>query len=210
MHMSRNLRTIYGALAVFMFASVLVSGPAQASDKPKMTSTVQCNEEVRGNTKYQVARAVVNASPTIVQSVLTDYERAPKVFGGLKECRVIQENGPVKHIAFIASAPGNLWTFDYVLEVKETPGYIEWHRVSGAFKKNEGFWKLEPINEGRSTQVTYAKYVDSGLFCPQSLINHELRLSLSQIMTNLKDTCETDIRLAKLPNGVVVEKKVEN
>jgi hypothetical protein len=115
----------------------------------------------------------------------------------------------VKTIAFVASAPGNLWTFDYVLEVKETPGYIEWHRVSGAFKRNEGFWKLEPIDCGRATLVTYAKYVDSGLMFSQSLVNHELRLSLSQVMHNLKDRCEQCPRVAHV-SSALVEKKAEN
>jgi len=192
MHMIRTIRTVCGALALFSFSAVLMCSQVQAAN---LAGAVACDEETYGSCKFQVARAVVDASPNIVQSILTDYGRATKVFTGLKQCKVVEENGPVKTIAFVASAPGNFWTFDYVLEVKESPGLIEWHRVSGAFKRNEGFWKLEPIDQGRATQVTYAKFVDSGVI-PQSFVNHELRLSLAQVMNNLKVCCEQYSRVA--------------
>lgn len=132
---------------------------------------------------------LINATPIQVQSVLTDYEHTAAIFTGVKSCRVIEDNGADKKINFVATVPGNLWTFDYTLAIHESPGYIEWRRQCGAFKRNEGFWRLEPVDNGRSTRVTYAKFVDAG-FIPQSMVVHELRASMPTVLANLKTNAE--------------------
>jgi uncharacterized membrane protein len=163
-----------------------------------MCNGVQHCEEMIGGHKFQVSRLVINASPNQVQNVLTDYDRVTQMFCGVKKCQVLEDNGQSKKIAFTATAPGNLWTFDYVLEVKEFPGYIEWHRVSGAFKLNEGFWKLEPLEGGHATLVTYAKFVDGGLLMPSMLVNRELKASMPQVLANLKTSAESSGKVARI------------
>jgi len=175
---------------------------AGAMSKENIVQGLQTDEELIGEHKFQVSRVVINAPVTQVQAVLTDYAHTTRMFPNVKKCQVVEDAGARKMIAFTASAPANLWTFDYVLEVKESPGYIEWHRVSGAFKKNEGFWKLEPIDEGRCTLVTYAKYVDGGLFMPQPLVTRELRASMPEIMTNLKSSVEVRAKVAHFDSNL--------
>jgi ribosome-associated toxin RatA of RatAB toxin-antitoxin module len=165
-------------------------------NKEEVPHGITSCEEMIGVHKYQVSRVLVKAAPCQVQSVLTDYEHTTQVFPELKKCQIVSESGPEKNIAFTANAPGSLFSFDYVLQVREIPGYIEWHRVSGAFKQNEGFWKLEPTDDGRSTLVTYAKFIDGGLFVPQMFVNKELKASMPQVLANLKVSAEQNSRVA--------------
>lgn len=197
MKLCRKIVTTFGA--GFLVAALAAVCPEESyAAKAGAFPGVQGTEELIAGHRYQVQRMVVNASPAQVQSVLSDYESAPRIFApSLKKCQVIEDNGKAKLIAFTAAAPGNLWTFDYVLEVKDQPGYIEWKRVSGAFKKNEGFWKLEPLDGGRSTLVTYAKYVDGGMFMPQILVTRELKASMPEVMLNLKGSAEEQARVAQ-------------
>jgi hypothetical protein len=195
MQSKTTLRTTCGAVAVVLALSFCV---AEVNAAPIQNPAVQSSEETFGPHKYQVTRIVVNATPAQVQSVLTDYCHTAQVFSSVKQCKVVEDDGPNKKVAFTACAPANLWTFNYVLQVHETPGYIDWHRVSGAFKLNEGFWKLEPLDGGHTTLVTYAKFIDGGFLFPQALVVHELRTSMPEIMLNLKTSTEERNRVAQM------------
>jgi len=85
----------------------------------------------------------------------------------------------------------NLWSFDYVLAVKENfPHSIEFHRVSGAFKRNEGYWKLLPLDNGRRTELVYAKYVDAGMVVPPQIVAKQVRDSTVSVVENIKKIAE--------------------
>lgn len=193
----RKVATVLGAVAICSSISGALPTPAHAATKLTV-SGLETSEEMMNGHKHQVAKLVINASPAAVQSVLTDYDRTTAMFSNVKRCKVVEDNGAEKKVAFVAAAPGNLWTFDYVLSVKESPNYIEWRRVSGAFKKNEGFWKLEPLDGGRSTKVTYAKFIDGGLL-PQAFVVKELRASMPEVMKNLKASAEQHAHVAVDP-----------
>jgi hypothetical protein len=195
MHSKTTLRTACGAVAFVLALSLSV---AEANAATNGNPAVQSSEETFGPHKYQVARLVVNATPAQVQSVLTDYCHTAQMFPKVKECKVVEDDGPNKKVAFTACTAANLWTFSYVLQVHETPGYIDWHRVSGAFKLNEGFWKMEPLDGGRATLVTFAKFIDGGLLIPQALVVHELRTSMPEIMLNLKTSTEERTHVAQM------------
>lgn len=156
------------------------------------------SEERIGKRTFQVSKIVVNTPPSAVFNVLTDYDRTTRIFSNVRKCKIVGSNRSGKLVSFQIAVPGNL-RFDYVLEVKETyPNLIEWRRVSGAFKANEGHWKLEPINNGKSTLVTYSKFVDGGFFFPQFLVNREIRQAMPEVMGNLKLAAEKGYKIAKV------------
>lgn len=198
--MSRPLITACGVLAILI--SSFTSVPQPAYSAPSQAPTVDsftASEEQIGPRIYQVSRVVINAAPNQVQEVITDYEHTDKVFDNVTKCKVVKDCGDTKEVAFTIKTLGSLMSCDYVLEIKSTPGRIEWKRLSGAFKANEGFWKFEPTNGGRSTQVTYAKFVDGGMFAPKFIVNREIRNSMPTIMANLKGTAEHENAVASKP-----------
>ncbi|CAN5695693.1 hypothetical protein BH10CYA1_BH10CYA1_04800 [soil metagenome] len=198
--MIRPLITACGVLAIFMSSVTILAQPACASPSkmPAVESFVASEEQI-GPRIYQVSRVLINAEPGQVQDVITDYEHTDKVFDNVTKCKVIRELGEVKEVAFTIKTLGSMMSCDYVLQIKSTPGRIEWKRLSGAFKANEGFWKFEPTNGGRATLVTYAKFVDGGMFAPKFIVNREIRNSMPIIMSNLKSTSEHDNAVASKP-----------
>lgn len=90
-------------------------------------------------------------------------------------------------IQFTAKTGVGPLTVDYVLAIKETPatGTIEWQRHSGAFKENEGYWRLESVEDGRKTLITYAKHVDAGFPFPSGMVNKAVRESMPVIFKDL-------------------------
>lgn len=160
-------------------------------------SAIQVTEEQIDHKPFQVTHVLVKTRPDQVWQVLTDYNSAPAIFPTLKKCRVLSDKGQTKVIHYQIKPTGSITSFEYDLEMKETPQKsLEWRRVGGDFKDVEGYWKLEPVDCGRSTMVTYATYCNGGVFLPQALIKRQSRIDLPQVMTALKVHAETTTQIA--------------
>jgi ribosome-associated toxin RatA of RatAB toxin-antitoxin module len=162
------------------------------------------SEEMMHGKTYTVARVSVKASPERVWQILTDYDNAPRVFPQLRHSKLLHEHGGQKTVKHVLAPSGLPGTYEYVVEVKEAaPHSLEWHRVSGAFKQVDGYWKLEPLDGGHTTLVTYASYVDGGFLMPQPLVRRQCRIDMPAVMTTLKAQAESSsgIQIAGRPQA---------
>lgn len=149
-------------------------------------------EEKIGNRVYQTSKITVHSKPEHVWRVLTDYDNAQFIFPCVKKCKLVKDKGTHKIVEHSVKPSGFPGSFSYVLEIKETPHRMqEWHRLSGDFHDVEGFWRLDPIEDGNSTVVTYASYVNGGFFMPQALIKRQTRMDVPAVMAALKNHSET-------------------
>ena len=106
----------------------------------------------------------------------------------------------MKTIKHTVAPTGPVGTYSYVLKVTEkAPQSLEWHRISGAFKQVKGYWRLEPLDNGRTTLVTYASYVDGGFFIPAPLIRRQNRIDMPAVMACLKGQVESKVQIAGRP-----------
>jgi len=178
------------------FANSLAKHPRALASVTQSTTDpigdfIEMFEKTSNGKVYVVGRTVIETTPNCVYNTLTDYEHAPRIFSSLKSCRVVSQTPDSKNIFFSASAAGGLLTLAYVLEVKEKPpNLIEWRRVNGSFKANQGYWKLEPVRSGKATLVTYSKYVDGGLFIPKFFIRRELHANMQLVLSELRKHSE--------------------
>jgi ribosome-associated toxin RatA of RatAB toxin-antitoxin module len=159
----------------------------------KMETGMVTAEEVVDGKTFHIGKTIVNASPEQVFDVLTDYANATKLFDNLKKTSVVASSSDenTTDVSFSLKGLANIWNFDYVLRMKETfPSRIDFHRLSGAFKANEGYWKIEPLDaSGKRTLVTYSKYVDGGMI-PQSMVNKQVKEAMPTVMANVKAHAE--------------------
>ena len=159
----------------------------------KMENGMVSAEETIDGKVYHVGKTIVKASPEQVFDVLTDYPNATKLFDNLKQTSVVATSADenTSDVSFSLKGLANIWNFDYVLRMKETfPSRIDFHRLSGAFKANQGYWKIEPLDgSGKRTLVTYSKYVDGGMI-PQSMVNKQLKDAMPAVMANVKSNAE--------------------
>jgi uncharacterized membrane protein len=161
--------------------SVVVSTP--------LTGVIHTDQEI-GKKDFVVSKTLVHAAPEKVFEVVTDYFNAVRYFTNLTACQVLSEKNSIKHVRFNAKATG-LMKLDYVLAIDQSkPLRIEWTRVKGSFKANEGYWDLAPVDSGRSTLVTYAKHVDPGFFAPKMFVHKTLRDTAENIFRDLKRNVE--------------------
>lgn len=181
-------------LAALAITTILLAPMSQSEeiDSMSLTNLPQPVNELRiGKKLFTTSDIIINASPTQVWEVLTDYDRATKIFSHLAKSKIVSTSGSVKKVAFTVVTEGKLLHFSYVLAITEKrPELIEWKRASGDFKENEGYWKLTPLNNGKSTLVKYAKHIDGGLFFPQFLVRKSVRSSIPIIFAELKAAAE--------------------
>lgn len=177
------------AVCLSLVASVSLALTPVAAES---LATPTLGEEHIANKCYQTGRIKVHAKPEQVWQVLTDYAHQTKVFKRLRKCQVVADKGNTKVLYQEVHPTGQPATFEYKLEMKETQLHrtMEWKRISGDFKELDGFWKLEPVDGGRNTIVTYASHVNGGFFIPQALIKRQFRIDTPMILSSLKEHAE--------------------
>lgn len=174
---------------------IVVAQPCDARQKSESAHSVI--EEVHNGKSFCVSHALIKAKPDEVWHVLTDYSNAHRTFPMMKKCQVIEDRGHTKIMKHIVAPSGLPCTYEYVIELKETDKKsLEWKRLSGSFKEVDGWWKLEPVDGGRHTQVTYATYVNGGMFMPQGMIRRQFRSDMPQVMALLTKHAENNTQIA--------------
>ena len=173
----------------FLIAPVMAAKNIAAKIKPVISS-----QKIIDNKAFQVATVVVEAPLDFVWSVLTSYSDAPKLCSKVTSCTVTKDDGVEKIVAFEVKTFRNLVRLEYSLKVSEHyPASIEFTHYSGALSANEGYWHLEPSENGRSCKVTYAKFVDGGII-PQYFVTKELKSDMPVILNNVRATAELNYK----------------
>lgn len=192
-----------GAMTFSILALLGVVSPGLNSDitlAKQATDEVAVSQSDIGGDSYSVCKQLIKAPPDQIWQILSDYDNAYRIFGMVKACKVLEDNGQEKIISHTVAPSGPVGTFSYTLRVKEKgPYYMEWTRIKGAFKQVKGYWKLEPQDGGKSTMCTYASFVDGGLLIPKFLIKKQCHADMPNVMSTLKNEVETKVRIAKRP-----------
>jgi ribosome-associated toxin RatA of RatAB toxin-antitoxin module len=138
------------------------------------------------------AAVKINASPDAIWHVLTDCERSATFIPGVKRCRRIE------------TAPDNSWeTFEQEIKYSwymppvtcvirasyRRPLQIDFKRVSGDLKEEEGHWMLIP-RAPNDTLVEYDLHVDPGFWIPRVLLRHSLRSELPAALAAVRSHAE--------------------
>jgi hypothetical protein len=139
------------------------------------------------------AAVLVRARPEAIWAVMTDCRQALRFVPGLKQCRrlVGAPDGSWEDIeqeinsAWYLPTVRSVFRADYV-----RPHRIDFHRISGDLKREEGTWVLTATPDGAATVVEYEMYLDPGFWIPQALVNRTLRKDLPAALTGLRERVE--------------------
>ena len=137
-----------------------------------------------------LAAVRINASPEAIWSVMTDCQQARTYIPGLRRCRRIDgaPDGSWQDIEHEVRVSWFLPTIRYVFHAQyDRPHRIDFHRISGDLKEEEGSWLLIRTADDSATIVEYEVYLDPGFWIPQSLVNRSLRKDLPAALTGLRD-----------------------
>lgn len=131
-----------------------------------VVEAVKNSEGIRGVR----ASFAVTASSERIWAALVDYERFDEVFQGIRNMRVLEQNGSGAKVEFWVDAV--LTDLHYVLyRHYEKPGVrLTWKRVSGDLARIEGSWEIRDTPRPDTKLLTYESYVEVGAIVPTWLV----------------------------------------
>lgn len=154
------------------------------------TATAADPEHPRG---WVRAAVLIRAQPETVWTVMTDCRQTLEFVPGLKRCRRV-DGAPDGHWEDIEQEIRYAWFLPavrYVLRADyDRPHRIDFHRISGDLKREEGTWVLTATADGAATVVDYEMYLDPGFWIPQALVNRSLRKDLPAALLGLRERVE--------------------
>jgi ribosome-associated toxin RatA of RatAB toxin-antitoxin module len=152
--------------------------------------------------------AVVDAPPEIVWSLVSDcanYQRTmPNIADSVEVKRETLDDGTeVKTCRVVAALP---FPFPNLTSLTRGVHRVEpgkswsrtWSFVSGDYVKNEGGWKITPVDDGKRSRVEYTIEAQPKIALPDWLIADVEESKLPQLMKNLR--AEAAAKLAQSPS----------
>jgi ribosome-associated toxin RatA of RatAB toxin-antitoxin module len=137
----------------------------------------------------------IDASPEAIFAVVTDCHEALSFVPGLRHCRLVGRapDGSWQDVEHDVRYSWLLPSIRYVFRAMyEPPSRIDFHRVSGDLKEEEGTWLLTRTPDGAATVVEYEVYLDPGFWIPRALVTRSLRKDIPAVLTGLRDCVEHD------------------
>jgi uncharacterized protein YndB with AHSA1/START domain len=138
----------------------------------------------------------IKARPEVIWEVLTDCDHAASFIPGVKRCRRVQA-APDGSWEIIEQESKYSWLMPSVTTVVhadyERPRRIDFNRVSGDLKDEQGTWLLEKEAHRPSDAVTveYELQVDPGFWVPRVLVRHSLRTELPAALAAMRARAES-------------------
>jgi uncharacterized protein YndB with AHSA1/START domain len=139
------------------------------------------------------AAVLIKARPEAVWAVMTDCRQTLRFVPGLRLCRPVggSPDGRWEDIEQEVRYSWFMPTVRYVFRAEYDPPHrINFHRIRGDLKQEEGSWVLTPTPDGSATLVEYGMYLDPGFWIPQWLVNRTLRTDLPAALAGLRERVE--------------------
>ncbi|MBU6428155.1 MAG: SRPBCC family protein [Cyanobacteria bacterium REEB65] len=134
-------------------------------------------------------QGIVNAPPSRVWDVLTDFADYDHIYTGIKRSEIRGRTGNTLFGYFLLEFPWPLperWTLN---ETRLHPGHLafDWDRVDGTVKRYEGSLELYPW-ENNKTRMVFRALMDPGLnFVPGWLVDYVASTTLPGIIQGARD-----------------------
>ena len=112
---------------------------------------------------------------------------------GLKRCHLVARaaDGSWEEIEQEVRYSWLLPAVHYVFRARyDRPRRMDFRRVSGDLKEEEGAWLLTATADGSATVVEYEVYLDPGFWIPQFLVARTLRKDVPAVLSGLRECVE--------------------
>lgn len=139
--------------------------------------------------KYVTGKILIHDNPANVWKVLANpYEFEKKIAPHMTKVEMLTDRAEytVMRCRFDICPPIPSISYDVASDYRLNEE-ITFHRVGGAFKDFRGNWLLKPHEQGKSTEVIYSMYIDTGLPVPQWIVRKAVRMELPKTLIGLRE-----------------------
>ena len=135
----------------------------------------------------------VHATPQQIWPLITRCDSAALMFPELKRCKELNRapDGSwsiVEHdlkLSLLLPTVQSVFRNDY-----HPPDRLDFHRVAGNLKYEDGSYLLQPSADGRTTTIEYRMAMQPGFLVPHSIVRHSLKTRLPAALQALRTTAE--------------------
>ncbi len=199
--------TTVEAVGSGILALALLLQPAEASQSawvtdPTIEQRLAAGEVVvassidASHSRGRIRAAVrIDATPEAIFRIVTDCREALSFVPGLRHCRLVDAapDGSWQDVEHDVRYSWLLPGVRYVFRASyDRPHRIDFHRISGDLKEEEGTWLLTRTTDGTATVVEYEVYLDPGFWIPRALVARSLRKDVPAVLSALRDCVERD------------------
>ncbi len=178
---------------------------AANSDGVKVYGRARGDSDVR----EMKAMGIIEATPADVWKAVRDYDNYPKTMPYIEDGKVISREGGDK-VTFLYSKINTplVDRRDYIIRLVDESDWqdgkgfmkVTWTVVNDMDEKvpvpkdvvrvriNEGYWLLEPREEGKKTFATYYVYTSPGGSLPNFIINKANTMAVPRVFEAIKKT----------------------
>ncbi len=137
------------------------------------------------------AAGVINATPLQVMKVVADVVRYKEYIQRMTESRITRRDDKTYNFFYRINMP---WPLDdYWCETKNWHSIDHqrkiyrrsWRMIRGNFRRNEGYWLVQPWEGGRAL-VIYSVKLQIKSSLPQSVLNYITKKALPRSVSNLR------------------------
>jgi ribosome-associated toxin RatA of RatAB toxin-antitoxin module len=175
-----------------LLALLALATPAAASGPPPADGVVvEGHADARGRGSVR-ANIEIDAPPAVVFRTILDCARAARMSPGVKSCRVVSRapdgteirEHTVKWSFFLPTLHS---TSRVTLEPDRL---IRFTCIGGDIRACDGSWRLEPLDGGQRTRVTYDLWATAPFAVPAGVIGGVMRRDVPNALRALRRECE--------------------
>lgn len=169
---------------------------AWAADDSEWQTLSKGNVVIRQNAPAGVvpsveAKILIPKPSEKVWKVVADPEKLMHEEHKVKKVKILSRSGNTQNVEFSVLMTRLLPPFNYVLQQSLSPPYVlNFRRVSGSFKDIQGSWKLQPVDNGKKTILSYTLKLDPGPLIPKSMLLGAVKADLPSMMKNAKSAID--------------------
>jgi ribosome-associated toxin RatA of RatAB toxin-antitoxin module len=192
-----------GILCILFFSgNPLLAFPLEESERGQLAKgevVVRVEPSPRKGHERVQAAILIDGPAEPIWKIINDCRQTTEFIAGLKDCRVLKQDGTGELIEHRMQISRLLPEVKYIFRAEyQPPRRVDFKKRSGDLKEFEGSWVLESVDrEKPQTLVIYSLFLDAGVLLPQWAARLILKQDLPEILLALRK------RVSSLPPGSV-------
>ena len=158
----------------------------------------QTMEKLSGGTRRLAAQLTTSATFDSLWNVLTDYDRLNLYIPNLLSSKKIYKNNNNVHLKQVGAQDflGIKFSAEVTIDLFEEKelGLLKFRLIKGDFRKFEGSWKIQTINNTTKNSLIYDLTVQGCQWMPIGMIEKRLKKDLSENLIAVDKQAKNSIK----------------
>jgi ribosome-associated toxin RatA of RatAB toxin-antitoxin module len=182
--MDTAMRSLPKLAILALLAGLSAPIAAAAQSEPKISIS---HDEARDAMVIH-ASIDIEAPPSIVWSVVTDCNRAPKYVPNMESCRIVERE---PHDRWqVRESVHNVMLLPRIRSVSrvefDKDRRMSFKKAGGDMRIAEGDWRLEPLDKGKATRLSYNAVLALNISVPNFMVENVANQDVPTLMKNIE------------------------